>query len=113
MNHFPNPIRWTLALPDDVNLSDVDWSPVSTVETAARPRTGCVASPDKGGRGKAHTPHVQPDAKAKHHTAHSYNIGSDQHQTTTCLRPDVIAQVKGSAAALAQLETPRGRRTSF
>jgi hypothetical protein len=57
MNHFPNPIRCTLALPDDVNLADVDWSPISTVETATPQRTGHVADPAERGRGKR-----------KHHT---------------------------------------------
>jgi hypothetical protein len=50
MNHFPNPIRCTLALPDDVNLADIDWSPVNAVETAAPPRTGHVAGPAEHGR---------------------------------------------------------------
>jgi len=70
MNHIPNPIRCTLALPDDVNLADIDWTPAGAVETATATRRGRVASPDKHGRGKAKHLHVQRDTKPQHRIRH-------------------------------------------
>jgi hypothetical protein len=81
MNHIPNPVRGTLALPDDVNLADVDWSPVNAVETATPPRTGPVAGPDK--HGLAHTRPARQQAKATQGTQAQHG----QRQATSDIPP--------------------------
>jgi hypothetical protein len=43
MNHIPNPIRCTLALPDDINPADIDWSPLNALEAAGAPRLKVIA----------------------------------------------------------------------
>jgi hypothetical protein len=103
MNHFPNPIRCTLALPDDINPADIDWSPVNAVETAAAPRTGHVARPDKRGRGKRKPTRKTHDTKARRYKTHSHSMASHKQQATR-LDKDVALQVSGSEA---RLDTPR------
>jgi hypothetical protein len=103
MNHFPNPIRCTLALPDDINPADIDWSPVNAVETAAAPRTGHVARPDKHGRGKTKHTHVRPYTKPRRPKTYRHSMASDKQQAT-CPDKDVALQVSGSEA---RLDTPR------
>jgi hypothetical protein len=65
MNHIPNPIRCTLALPDDINPADIDWSPLNAVETAAPPRTGHVAGPAERGRAQRQPTRKTHDNKAR------------------------------------------------
>jgi hypothetical protein len=88
-----------LALPDDVNLADVDWSPVNAAETATAPHHGRIASPDKHGRGKRQ-PHTDTqDNKARRPKTHSRSMASDKQQAT-CPVHSLAAQVKGSKARL-------------
>lgn len=103
MNHFPNPVRGTLALPDDIDLADIDWSPVNAVETAAAPRTCHVASPDKHGRGKRQPTRKTHDTKAQRPKTHSRSMASDKEQAT-CPGNDIALQASGSEA---RLDTPR------
>jgi hypothetical protein len=103
MNHFPNPIRCTMALPDDINPADIDWSPVNAVETAAAPHCGRVVRPAERGRGKAKHTHVRPYTKARRPKTHSRSMASDKQQAR-CPDSGPARQVSGSEA---RLDTPR------
>lgn len=92
-----------LALPDDINLADIDWTPESTVETAAAPCTGNVASPSKHGRAKRQPTRKTHDNKARRPKTHSRSMASDKQQAT-CPRSGPTRQVSGSEA---RLDTPR------
>jgi len=106
VNHFPNPVRGTLALPDDIDLADIDWSPVNAVEKAAAPHRGRVVRPAEHGRGKHQPTHVQPDDKPKRPKTYRHSMTSDKQQATC--PGSLAAQVKGSAQVSSSAEASRG-----